>query len=382
MKNSRAPVSPFGVRIHTDTLPRGKRIRARARWTDPISGVRKSRSITVDSEASTYEFYSALRSPVGADLDPFITLTDYADQIGDRFLRGVDMTSTASGYRAGLRLRALPALGRLCIRDITTGIVVRSIDLWEIEHSRSTLKNTIAALTRVLDEALRDEIITRNPVRDRAHRRYRMREAPQLRIRIPSLTDVGLIAAACAEAHQSYGDHVMLSAFLAARTSEVAGLVVGDVDWTNRIVTIERQCFPCAAGLRIKPPKGRRARHEPIIEPLEPVLRRPHDAAGAQPAVVARASRRRHYDWGVAQCNRLGRTGCIAGVAGVASPRSLRHAGATWFANAGVPIHVVSDILGHASIETTRAYLHTDDTALQNAAARMNQHLREADMNS
>lgn len=41
----------------------------------------------------------------------------------------------------------------------------------------------------------------------------------------------------------------------------------------------------------------------------------------------------------------------------------FRHAGATWFANAGVPIHVVSDILGHASIETTRAYLLTDDTA-------------------
>ncbi len=381
MKNSIAPVSPFGVRIHTDTLPRGKRIRARARWTDPISGVRKSRSITVDSEASAYEFFSALKSHVGADLDPFITLTDYADQIGDRFLRGVDMTSTASGYRAGLRLRALPALGRLCIRDITTGIVDRSIDRWEIEHSRSTLKNTIAALTRVLDEAVRDEIITRNPVKDRAHRRYRMREAPQLQTPIPSLTDVGLIAAACAEAHQSYGDHVMLSAFLAARTSEVAGLVVGDVDWTNRIVTIERQCFPGAGGLSIKPPKGRLARHVPIIEPLEPVLRRLTMRRarslpllrGPRGGAITTGALRNATDWD-ALVTSLGLPGLRR--------HDLRHAGATWFANAGVPIHVVSDILGHASIETTRAYLHTDDTALQNAAARMNQHLREANMNS
>src|SRR5690606_30173310 len=60
----------------------------------------------------------------------------------------------------------------------------------------------------------------------------------------------------------------------------------------------------------------------------------------------------------------------------------LRHAGATWFANAGIPIHVVSDILVHASVETTRAYLHTDNTALQNAGARMNEHLREAAMSS
>ncbi|WP_336662405.1 tyrosine-type recombinase/integrase [Leucobacter sp. USHLN154] len=62
--------------------------------------------------------------------------------------------------------------------------------------------------------------------------------------------------------------------------------------------------------------------------------------------------------------------------------RDLRHAGATWFANAGVPLHVVSDVLGHGSVETTRAYLHVDDTALQNAAARMNERLREAAMNN
>lgn len=70
MKHSFAAIPPLGVRINTDTLPRGKRIRARARWTDPISGVRTSRSITVNSEASAYEFFSVLRSHVDRDLDP------------------------------------------------------------------------------------------------------------------------------------------------------------------------------------------------------------------------------------------------------------------------------------------------------------------------
>lgn len=381
MKSSLALISPLRVRIHTDTLPRGKRIRARARWTDPISGVRKSRSITVDSEASAYEFFSALRSHVGADLDPFITLTDYADLIGDRFLRGVDMTSTASGYRAGLRLRALPALGRLCIRDITTGIVDRSIDRWEIEHSRSALKNTIAALTRVLDEAVRDEIITRNPVRDRAHRRYRMREAPQKQAPIPTLTDVERIVAACATIHQSYADHVLISALLAARSSEVAGLVVGDIDWAKKLVTIERQCFPGAGGLTIKPPKGHRARRVPIIEPLEPVLRRLTMQRarnlpllrGPRGGVITTAALRNATDWDALVAS-LGLPGLRR--------HDLRHAGATWFANAGVPIHVVSDILGHASVETTRAYLHTDNTALQTAAVRISEHLLEVTMNS
>lgn len=381
MKSYLALIPPLGVRINTDTLPRGKRIRARARWTDPVSGIRKSRSITVDNEASAYEFFSTLRSHVGADLDPFITLTDYADQIGDRFLRGVDMTSTASGYRAGLWLRALPALGHLCIRDITTGMVDRSIDRWEIEHSRSTLKNTIAALTRVLDEAVRDEIITRNPVRDRAHRRYRMREAPQKQTPIPTVTDMERIVAACAAIDQSYADHVLISALLAARGSEVAGLMVGDVDWTSKLVIVERQCFPGSGGLTIKPTKNRRIRRVPIIERLEPALRhlttgQPHDAPlvrGPRGGVITTAALRNATGWD-------------ALVASLGLPRlrrhDLRHAGATWFANAGIPIHVVSDILGHGSVETTRAYLHTDTTELHKAAARMNQHLRGADMNS
>jgi hypothetical protein len=54
----------------------------------------------------------------------------------------------------------------------------------------------------------------------------------------------------------------------------------------------------------------------------------------------------------------------------------LRHARATWFANAGVPLHIVRDILGHASIKTTNSYLHTDTTELALAAKRTKRHLR------
>ncbi|MCW4384181.1 hypothetical protein OH146_00150 [Salinibacterium sp. SYSU T00001] len=111
-------------------------------------------------------------------------------------------------------------------------------------HSRSTLKNTIAALTRVLDEAVRDDHIARNPVRDRADRRYRANlEAPRTKL-IPGPDDVVRIAEACTEIQPSYGDHVLLSAFLAARGSEVGGLLVGNVDWASKVITIERQCFP------------------------------------------------------------------------------------------------------------------------------------------
>lgn len=339
------------------------------------------RSLTVDSAAEVQEFFELMRSHSGGATDPLVTFGNYVCHIGDRFLRGVDLTSTAAGYRAGLRLRVLPALGHLRVREITTGLIDRVIDSWEMTHSRSTLKNTIAALTRVLNEAVRDDLITRNPVRDRANRRYRPETEIHHLTSIPAPDDVERIAMTCAAIHQSYGDHVMLSAFLAARSSEVAGLIVGDVDWENKMVTIERQCFPGAGGLSIKPPKGRRARRVPIIEPLGPVLRRLTMQRarnlpllrGPRGGVITTAALRDATGWDELVAS-LGLPGLRR--------HDLRHAGATWFANVGIPIHVVSDILGHASVETTRAYLHTDDSALQNAAARMNQHLREAAMSS
>jgi integrase len=267
------------------------------------------------------------------------------------------------------------------VREITTGLIDRTIETRETTNSRSTLKNTIATLTRVLDEAVRDDLITRNPMRDRADRRYRANlELPHKEL-IPGPDDVVRIAEACTEIHPSYGDHVMLSAFLAARSSEVGGLLVGDVDWASTVVMIERQCFPGAGGLSIKPPKGRRARRVPIIEPLEPVLRRLTKRRsrnlpllrGPRGGVITTSALRDATGWDELVAS-LGLRGLRR--------HDLRHAGATWFANAGIPIHVVSDIPGHASVETTRAYLHTDNTALQNAGARINEHLREAAMSS
>jgi hypothetical protein len=72
---------------------------------------------------------------------------------------------------AGLRLRALPTLGHLPVGLITAGRVDRAIDRWEQQHSRSTVKNSVAVLDLVLDEAVRDGIIVRNPAKDRARRK-------------------------------------------------------------------------------------------------------------------------------------------------------------------------------------------------------------------
>lgn len=56
----------------------------------------------------------------------------------------------------------------------------------------------------------------------------------------------------------------------------------------------------------------------------------------------------------------------------------LRNTGATWMADAGIALHVLQEILGHQSIETTKGYLHPGHRLLAEAAKQANQFLSAA----
>jgi len=239
-----------------------------------------------------------------------------------------------------------------------------------LEYSPSTIKNTIGPLVRILDVAVRDEVIPSNPAKNHARRTFHhdaLKHGASRAFSIPDVATLNKLADACKQVHQSYSDHVMLCAMLAARGSEVAGLTVGDVEWKNWIVKIERQIYPGKGGLVTKPAKGRKERYVPILDPLEPILERlsagkASDAPllrGPWGGVLTTASVRDATDWD-ALVNGLGMESLTR--------HGLQHTGATWLADAGVPLHVLQRILGHASIETPKGYLHPDDRHLNEAA--------------
>ena len=144
---------PPGVALTSDVMRRNSGYVARVRWFDPDSRVRRSRSLTCQTEDQVAAFFERMRAAVATGIDPGITLGDYVASLGGRWMRGIDGTSTADPYRAGLSKRIVPALGHLPVRLITAGLVDRTIDGWEADCGSSTLKNTVAALVRVLDEA-------------------------------------------------------------------------------------------------------------------------------------------------------------------------------------------------------------------------------------
>lgn len=371
-------VPPIGAKLSTSIEDRGRGFLARVRWTDPQTRKRPSRSVFVETTAEAEEFFARMEVATELGTDALVTFAEYVESIGDRWQRGLDLTSTASYYDAGLRLRVLPAFGHLRVSRITTGLIDRTIDRWETEYSPSTIKNTIGPLVRVLDVAVRDEVISSNPAKNRARRTFHQdTELKPGSLRAYAIADVETLtklAEACAEVHQSYSDHVMLSAMLSARGSEVAGLEAGDIDWTNRVVKIERQVYPGSGGLVTKQPKGRKERFVPILDPLEPILVRlsahknPEDPLlrGPRGGVLTTATVRDATKWD----DLVARLGMPK-----LTRHGLRHTGATWLADAGVPLHVLQRILGHASIETTKGYLHPDHRHLGEAAKLANRFL-------
>ena len=92
-------------------------------------------------------------------------LAQYGDSVMHLAMRGLE-PKTLDPYLAGWRLRVVPTLGHLAPSMITNGGVDRTVDAWISDGcGRSTIKNSLAALVRVMEQARRDGLIDRNPAK-------------------------------------------------------------------------------------------------------------------------------------------------------------------------------------------------------------------------
>ncbi|MEU6483678.1 tyrosine-type recombinase/integrase [Streptomyces sp. NPDC046887] len=148
------------------------------------------------------------------------------------------------------------------------------------------------------------------------------------------------------------------------------------MDTYNWIWTVRRRTTPAPGGLVDKATKGKRARTVPLIEEVRPMVAQRLLAVGNDPdarifygprggristAVLRDAT---HWDDVVTELGfkHLRR-------------HDLRHTGLTWFADAGVPLHVLCKIAGHGSLTTTQRYLHPDADQITAARAALSAHL-------
>lgn len=142
--------------------------RSRNRWTDPVTGKRPSKSESFHSEDAAWAWIDQVQRLAAAGVDPTtvtMTLAEYGESVMEFALRGLEPKSR-DPYLAGWRRRVVPTLGHLAVRMITNGAVDRAVNAWIADEcGLSTVKNSLAVLVRVMEQALRDGIVVRNPAR-------------------------------------------------------------------------------------------------------------------------------------------------------------------------------------------------------------------------
>ena len=152
---------------------------------------------------------------------------------------------------------------------------------------------------------------------------------------------------------------LLLMANMGLRCCEVTALTLDDVDFRNGTVNVPAT-------------KGCDSRKLPLeagagAALAEYVAR--HRPASRSRAVFLRNKSHRGEPMSRSQMrNSLRYQARLAGVAGFAT-HMLRRRAATAMVERGVPMKVVADVLGHAEVQTTKAYLRIDIEGLRAAAA-------------
>jgi integrase len=387
---SRHEQIPVGVSLSADIEHRAGRprpYRARVRWVDPSTRHRRSVSESVTTEEQARAWIDEIQNAARAGIDPAtytMTLAEYGDSVMTLATRGLER-KTLDPYLAGWRRRVVPSLGHLPVRMITNGAVDRTVHAWiSDECGRSTVKNSLAILVRVMEQAVRDGIITHNPARVTGWQQQYKQAEDELddprALALPDWAALVELAAALversADRYEGWGEVVIFAACTAARIGEVSGVRVGDIDRDTWTWTVRRQTTPSPGGLVDKGTKGKRARTVPLIEEIRPMVARRLAALAGKPAArlftgprggrITTAVLRDATHWDEV-VTRLGYEHLRR--------HDLRHTGLTWLADAGVPVHVLRKIAGHGSLSTTQRYLHPDAASIAAAGEALSVHL-------
>lgn len=377
----------LGWDVEKRPAARGPRYRARVRWPDPAGGPRRSTSETFGTEAEAQGWIDSLRAAARRGLSPDRVdqpLAEYGESVLDLALRGLEAKTTVP-YLAGWKHRVVPTLGHIPAAMVTTGAVDRATRSWIADGvGRSSVKNSLAVLVRIMEQAVRDGLLDRNPARITGWQRdYQLMEDELDDPRSLALRDwrtlellADALVARSARQYAGWGDIVRCAGATAARIGEISGCRAEDIDTRSWLWTVRRQTAPGPGGLLDKGTKGKRARVVPLIEEVRPMVTRRLALAAERPdgrlffgprggrvttAILRDAT---HWDEVVADLGleKLRR-------------HDLRHTGLTWMADAGVPLHHLRLIAGHGSLTTTQRYLHPDRRAVSAAGERLSAHL-------
>ncbi|MGV8972262.1 MAG: tyrosine-type recombinase/integrase [Rhodoglobus sp.] len=307
----------------------------------------------------------ARRSPI--DIASPMTLAEYAAATlrrrATRARRPIRPT-TVDLYAKLLDLAILPTLGRLPLVDITPAIIARWYE--SLPPNPTQNGNAYQLLRSIMNDALEDELIDRNPVKIKGAGK------PQPKRRGQAL-NIGELTAYTAVAT----DHalpLLLAAWCALRSGEVRALRACDIAPDATALQVAQTVTKVGRGgprsWRFGPPKTDAGARRVAVPPhLRPMLRDALDAHTGADALLFPSPSGQPMDGNVLREAHKRAAGAIGRPS--MTLHDLRRTGATLAGQSGATTKELMRMLGHTQPAVAMLYQVADDKRDDERAARM-----------
>ncbi len=263
----------------------------RVRYRTPDNRQTDRRGFTRKRDAEIFAAtteVSKLKGEYVSPSDARITL----DQLGPAWLERKRGHLKPSGYvvmETTWRLRLKPRWGTVALGDIRP----TTVQQWITDLARGTddakpvgaavVKRTHYVLSSILADAVRDNLIARNPAAG-----VKLPRTSRKRPLYLTHQQVSDLAAAAGE----YEGLVLLLGYTGLRWGEGIGLRVHDLDLLRKRASVTENAVQAGAQIFVGTPKAHKQRTVPLPEFLVPYLARQCEGKGRDEPVVARRRRR------------------------------------------------------------------------------------------
>lgn len=341
------------------------------RWRE-ADGTQRKRSFKLKREADAFARNVELSQSTGAYVPPAAGKRSLADYWPTWERRQVHQTASSRNSLASLwNSRVEPRWGRVRLDQMRHGDIAEWVsELTEAGLSASRVRQAVYLLKGMLDGAVRDGLIARNPATG---------------VDLPRLSkstrhylthgEVHRLADEAGRVDPAYRLVVLVLAYCGLRWGEMAALRVADLDAGRGRLSVHRAVTEVAGRIVEGEPKDHERRSVPVPPFL--VAELVVHAKGRDGADLLFASPEGSYLRNTNSRRRWwNRATAAAGLAGLV-PHELRHTAASLAVHAGADVLMVSKMLGHASASMTLdRYGHLWDDGLDALAGRLHEAAR------
>jgi integrase/recombinase XerD len=148
------------------------------------------------------------------------------------------------------------------------------------------------------------------------------------------------------------------------RRAEIFGLKTSDLDWKTPQIRIDHawKLFGKKKNRTLGDPKWHKHREAPFPEELQAAIKKLQEVNGVHDFVFCyKDGGTPHGKWILEKMPKWMKAAGVDPAGRKIVPHSARHSLASTLEAAGVPLRYIQEMLGHASMKTTKVYLHTPE---------------------